>query len=204
MILSEWCFLKKIITVLLSAVLALTLFCGCAGGDGTDALRKALEYPLTLDAESGELAFVLTLETNENATAKMTAPRTLSGLDLVKNKNGVTASYKGMTVPLPEASAGKVFALADIVNAVRTALDDGTYVTGRDGDLKTVSAACGDAVCTLYYIDEAHFSSAEISCGGKKTVYNITVRQAEEQSSAVSAEQSNQSKETVQDAEKSG
>ena len=97
--------MKKIITVLLSAVLALTLFCGCAGGDGTDALRKALEYPLTLDAESGELAFVLTLETNENATAKMTAPRTLSGLDLVKNKNGVTASYKGMTVPLPEASA---------------------------------------------------------------------------------------------------
>ena len=196
--------MKRIIAALLSAAFALALLCGCAGGDGTDALRRALEYPLALDAGTGELTFVLTLETNENAAAKMTAPRTLAGLELVKDKNGVTASYKGMAMPLPEASAVKVFALADIINAVKAALDDGTYVTGRDGEFKTVSAVCGDAVCTLYYTDEAHICSAEISCGGKKTVYNITVVQAEEGHSSAAAEQSNQSKETVQDAEKSG
>lgn len=180
-------------------------FCGCFGGNETDELQKTLSYPFRLTAETGELSFELTLEGNGKASAKMTSPRTLSGLDLVKDGDKLTASYKGMTVPLPEASAKKVFALTDILDSVIASFADGSYVIEKGDNASTISVTCGDAVCIITY-EGGNITSAEINCGGKRTVYNITSEAIVKPSASEASvnEASNSSKEITSDVEKSG
>ncbi len=179
--------------------------CGCLGGDGTGDIKKTLSYPLSVSAETGELAFDLTLESAGKSIAKMTSPRTLSGLDLQKDGDSITASYKGMTVPLPEASAKKVFALADIFDAVISSFADNSYVVEAGDSVSSISVACGDAVCIVTYENDGTVTSAEINCGGKRTVYNIIIKPAEEPSDGgASSGSSNNSKDVASNAETSG
>lgn len=198
--------MKKIIAIALLALMLPMLLCSCLGGDGTDDIKKTLSYPLSVSAETGELAFDLTLEAAGKSAAKMTAPRTLAGLDLQKDGDSITASYKGMTVPLPEASAKKVFALADILDAVIASFADNSYVVEAGDSASSLSVARGDAVCIVTYDNGGTVTSAEINCGGKRTVYNIIVKPAEESSGsgASSSESSNNSKDVASNAETSG
>jgi len=197
--------LKKIIAIALSALMLPLLLCGCFGGDGTEYLKSTLAYPLTLTAETGELVFDITFKSAGKAEAKMTSPRTLAGLDLVRDGDNITASYKGMTVPLPEASAKKVFMLADIIDAVIASFADNSYAVEKGDEHSTVSVTCGDSVCMVTYGDDGLITSAEINCNGKRTVYNITVKTSGESSvGGESSSKPNESKEMASDAEKSG
>ncbi len=196
--------MKKIMAIALSALILPLLLCGCFGGDGVDELKSTLAYPVAFTAETGELVFDITVKSAGAAEAKMTAPRTLAGLDLVRDGDNITASYKGMTVPLPEASAKKVFMLADIIDAVIASFADNSYVVEKGEDNNTVSVTCGDSVCMVTYGGDGSITSAEINCGGKRTVYNITAKTSEESASgAESSAKPNESKEMASDAEKS-
>jgi acyl CoA:acetate/3-ketoacid CoA transferase alpha subunit len=90
-----------------------------------------------------------------------------------------------MTVPLPEASAKKVFMLADIISAVKNSLADKTHTAVKEGDTCVITAAAGDTVCTLIFDSNGSIMSAEITANGKNTVFNVEeISQSAESSAA--------------------
>ncbi len=129
-----------------------------------------------MTASTGELEFEITLEGEGVAKAKITSPRTLKGLDLEKNGDTLTASYKGMTVPLPAASASKVFMLGEIIDSVAKVLVTEGYTLDETSEFTTISVPCGDSVCILTFDKEGTVTSAEINCGGKRTVYDVKIK----------------------------
>lgn len=124
--------MKKLLIVPL-IVLSLLLF-GCSSGEDTaEKLASRLEAPFEYGIQSGTYAFTYKKETSK-ATAEITSPESLAGLLLVRDENGVNASYDGIMVTLPSRAAKRIFVLDDIVDSVALSLKDGTFVReSRDG-----------------------------------------------------------------------
>ncbi len=197
--------MKKIIAVLILGLLISLSLCACVGSDGTDAVKASLQYPVCFEAESGELSFEITVREKGVASAKVISPRTLSGLSLEKNGENIEASYKGMKVPIPEASAKKVFMLSEILDSVIASFENKTYAVENGSDTGSISVAAGDTVCVITYDKTGSILSAEIKCNGKRTVYNITIKQGEESSAqSETSHKNNESEGLASNAEKSG
>lgn len=170
--------MKRILSCILLLVMSFALV-SCSSGDNTQELNRKLQSELVIDVTTGELAFTFT-KNGDDVSIVMNSPKTLKGLTLVKTAEGISASYKGILVPLPSSSAEKVFMLNDIIDCIVTAVSKGDYTYTKESDYNVISTTNGSIVCELLYDNLFNLISADITSDGKTTTFIFSIK--EEQS----------------------
>ncbi len=158
--------MKKTLSLCLAVTLVLLL---SACGGKTDCVQKikaAFTAPFDYSVRTASFGFEYT-KTPEGAVMVLDSPDTLKGLTVTRTPSGVTASYDGIVVTLPESTVQKLTSLDALADKVCSAIDAGEYTLSTENGVTSLAFASGDTVYTVCCDENGTLTGAKVGENGK-------------------------------------
>ena len=164
--------MKKLLSTILIAACALTLFACKTAPDVSGQIKAAFNAPFEYQISTQNFEFGYS-KTPEKTVMTLTGPETLKGLAVTKTPSGVTASYDDLVVTMPENTVQKLLMLDTITEKALAAADSGEYAVNADGENAVFMFISGDDVYSVTLNAEGKPVSASAETGGRTYSYQF-------------------------------
>jgi len=166
--------MKKLLSLVL-AVWCVCALCACGGSESGSAekIKGAFAVPFEYSVTTHGITFNYT-KTPELTEMVLTAPDTLNGLKVTRSASGVTASYDGLVVTLPESTARRLTALDDMITRLPDAVDSCEYAIESETGRRTLLFGDGGTTYTLVCTEDGTPVTAKIQTPEKTYDYTFS------------------------------
>ena len=158
--------MKKTFSLVFALILVLALVSCGGGADAAQQIKAAFTVPFEYSVSTPSFGFDYA-KTSESAVMVLNTPDTLKGLTVTRDKDGVTASYDGIVVTLPEITVKKLTSLDMLADKIAAAIDAGEYTLSEENGATVLTFSSGDDVFTVTCGEDGVITGAKATVAGK-------------------------------------
>lgn len=162
---------SKAISLVLCLVLVFLVSCG--EGDASEEIKASLSSPFEYKVQCAEFTFIYNKQADK-VTMTVVYPETLQNLSLEKNANGISASYDGLVVTLPQSAADKIFAVDNAVDSIVKSIEaKAQTIESTNGNTKLTTVDGGITYHVNYDCQNKRITSVEINKNNENRVFTF-------------------------------
>lgn len=158
--------MKKTFSLVFALALVLALVSCGGSADAAMQIKAAFTAPFEYSVSTPSFGFEYT-KTPESAVMVLDTPDTLKGLTVTRDKDGVTASYDGIVVTLPESTVKKLTSLDMLADKIVPAIDAGEYTLSEENGVTVLTFVSGDDVFAVTCGEDGVIKGAKATVAGK-------------------------------------